>query len=133
MVAKIERKMLSFHNRHRITMADGTVFQYAFESNFSLKYNIKIDGLGWLLHGDTKSLFIGDSYSVGFYELYDADKRIVAVIERGIEPDAKFYKYRVNIYRPEAETKVVAILTTLQHINRAAARTSIPDYIDESR
>ena len=93
-VAHIERKFFSLHERHFITMADGTSFQLSNEFFHIIKDITNIEGLGW--------------------QLYDADGGIIAVI--GQKLLSLHDKYCVDIYRPEAEPIVVAILVTLQHM-----------------
>ena len=61
--------------------------------------------LGWQLRGNILGLN---------FQLYDADGGIIAVI--GQKLLSLHDKYCVDIYRPEAEPVVVAILVTLQHM-----------------
>ena len=104
-VAHIERKVFSFHERHFITMADGTYFELSNELWHIVKDISNIEGLGWVLKGNIAGLN---------FQLYDQEENIIAVISQ------KFLslhdKYCVDIYKPEAEKIVVAILITLQHM-----------------
>lgn len=104
-VAHIERKILTLHERHFITMADGTSFQLSNELWHIIKDVSNIEGLGWVLRGNIIGLN---------FQLWDAQNNIIAVISQ------KFLsihdKYCVDIYQPEAEKTVVAILVTLQHM-----------------
>ena len=73
-----------------------------------------IEGLGWQLRGNIAALN---------FELYDERDQVIAVISQ------KFLslhdKYCVDIYQPEHEQAVVAILVTLQHmIKDREARSS---------
>lgn len=117
LVAHIERKILSLHERHFITMADGLEFEMSNELLHLIKDITNLEGLGWQLRGNI----------VAFnFELYDADGSIIALISQ------KFLsihdKYCVDIYKPQYEHIVIAILVTLQHMVKdredSAAATS---------
>lgn len=117
-VAHIEKKILTLHQRHFITMADGTSFQMTAELFHLVKDITNIEGLGWQLRGNIVGLN---------FELYDSDESIIAVI--GQKMFSLHDKYCIDIYRPELEDKVVAILITLQHMikdkeNAASASSS---------
>ena len=104
-VAHIERKILTLHQRHFITMTDGTVFEVSTELLHLVKDINNIEGLGWQLRGNIIGLN---------FELYDVDDSVIAVI--GQKAISIHDKYCIDIYRPELEDKVVAILVTLQHM-----------------
>ncbi|MBQ7455685.1 MAG: LURP-one-related family protein [Clostridia bacterium] len=104
-VAHIERKIFSLHQRHFVTMADGTQFQLSTELFHLIKDITNIEGLGWQLRGNILALN---------FELYDADESVIAVI--GQKALSIHDKYCIDIYRPEYEDAVVAILVALQHI-----------------
>ena len=110
-VAHIERKFFSIHERHFVTMADGTKFELSNEVMHLIKDITNIVGLGWQLRGNIAGLN---------FELYDADGGIIAVI--GQKMFSIHDKYCIDIYRPEHEQTVIAILVTLQHMmsDRAA-------------
>lgn len=114
-VAHIERKILSLHQRHFVTMADGSRFEISTELFHLIKDINNIEGLGWQLRGNIIGLN---------FELYDADGSIIAVI--GQKMLSLHDKYCIDIYRPELEDKVIAILVTLQHMikDREAAFSS---------
>ena len=118
-VAHIERKFFTLHQRHFVTMADGTRFEVSTELFHLVKDINNIEGLGWQLRGNIVGLN---------FELYDRDESIIAVI--GQKMFSIHDKYCIDIYRPEYEDKVVAILITLQHMIKdreasvAAASTS---------
>ncbi len=111
-VAHIERKFFSLHERHFITMADGGRFELSNELWHLVKDISNIEGLGWQLRGNIAGLN---------FELYDQDGGVIAVISQKML--SIHDKYCVDIYRPEEEKRVVAILVTLQHMmgDRAAA------------
>ena len=117
-VAHIERKFFSLHQRHFVDMADGTKFQVSTEIMHLVKDINNIEGLGWQLRGNVMALN---------FELYDQSENIIAVISQKML--SLHDKYCIDIYRPELEDKVVAILITLQHMirdreNSAAASSS---------
>ncbi len=111
-VAHIERKILTLHERHFITMADGTSFELSNELLHLIKDITNIEGLGWQLRGNILGLN---------FTLYDENGEVVAVI--GQKLLSIHDKYCIDIYQPEHEKTVVAILVTLQHMmkDRAAA------------
>ena len=113
-VAHIERKLLTLHERHFVTMENGTSFQISNELFHIVRDITNIEGLGWQLRGNIAALN---------FELYDEREQVIAVISQ------KFLslhdKYCVDIYQPEHEQAVVAILVTLQHmIKDRQARSS---------
>ena len=117
-VAHIERKLLSLHQRHFVTMADGLSFELSNELFHLVRDITNIEGLGWQLRGNILGLN---------FELYDEKGEIIAVI--GQKMLSLHDKYCVDIYRPEDEKIVAAILVTLQHMiqdREAAASSSSP-------
>ncbi len=117
-VAHIEKKILTLHQRHFITMADGQYFELSNELFHLIKDISNIEGLGWQLRGNILGLN---------FELYDEAGSVIAVI--GQKLISLHDKYCVDVYRPDLEKQVVAILITLQHMirdreNRSAASAS---------
>ncbi len=104
-VAYITRKFWSLHQRHFITMADGLQFQISTEFFHLIKDVNNIEGLGWQLRGNIFGLN---------FELYDQDESVIAVISQKMF--SMHDKYCIDIYRPEDEKIVIAILVTLQHM-----------------
>ncbi|MBR4513883.1 MAG: LURP-one-related family protein [Lachnospiraceae bacterium] len=104
-VAHIEKKFLSFHERHYVTMADGTKFELSNEFFRIIKDITNIEGLGWQLRGNILGLN---------FELYDATDNIIAVISQKLI--SLHDKYCMDIYQLDKEQIVVAILITLQHM-----------------
>ncbi len=107
LVAHMEKKFFSLHERHFITMADGTAFELSNEIFHLIKDITNIEGLGWQLQGNILGLN---------FELYDENGAVIAVIAQKLF--SMHDKYCVDIYRPEHERTVVAILVTLQHMIR---------------
>ena len=116
-VAHIEKKFFTLHERHFVTMADGRKFELSNELWHIVKDVTNIEGLGWQLRGNIVGLN---------FQLYDSDGSIIAVI--GQKMFSLHDKYCIDIYRPEVENIVVAILVTLQHMihdrNVSAASSS---------
>ena len=63
-VAHIERKFFSLHERHFITMADGTSFQLSNEFFHIIKDITNIEGLGWQLRGNILGLNLPEAEPV---------------------------------------------------------------------
>ena len=115
-LAHIERKFFTLHERHFVTMADGNSFELSNEILHIIKDVTNIVGLGWQLRGNILGLN---------FELYDENGEIIAVIAQKML--SIHDKYCIDIYKPEHEEAVVAILITLQHMikdREAAASTS---------
>ncbi|MBR0368055.1 MAG: LURP-one-related family protein [Clostridia bacterium] len=104
-VAHIERKVFTLHERHFVTMASGESFQISNELWHLVKDITNIEELGWQLQGNIVGLN---------FELYDRDGSIIAVI--GQKMFSIHDKYCIDIYKPELEPIVIAILVTLQHM-----------------
>ena len=112
-IAHIERKVFTLHERHFITMADGTKFELSNQLWHLVKDISDIEGLGWQLRGNIAGLN---------FELYDGQENIIAVI--GQKMLSIHDKYAIDIYRPEHEDTVIAILVTLQHMMKDRAASS---------
>ena len=106
-VAHIEKKFFSLHERHFINMTGGPDFELSNELFHLIRDVTNIEGLGWQLQGNILGLN---------FELYDQLGEIVAVFSQKMF--SVHDKYCVDIYRPEYEKTVVAILVTLQHMIR---------------
>jgi uncharacterized protein YxjI len=90
-------------------------FEVSNEFFHLIKDITNIEGLGWQLRGNIAGLN---------FELYDQDERIIAVI--GQKAISLHDKYCIDIYRPDCEKVVVAILVTLIHMmkDRASAASA---------
>ena len=121
-VAHIERKFFTLHERHFIDMADGSHFELSNELWHIVKDVSNLEGLGWQLRGNIAALN---------FQLYDGGGKIIAVISQKLF--SIHDKYCVDIYQPEEEQRVVAILVTLQHMIRdREARSSSSSYSSSS-
>ena len=112
-VAHMEKKIFTLHERHFVTMEDGTAFELSNELFHLIKDITNIEGLGWQLQGNILGLN---------FELYDENGEIIAVIAQKMF--SLHDKYCMDIYRPEYEETVVAILITLQHMIRDRENSS---------
>ena len=120
-VAHIRRKLFTLHERHFVTMASGKEFQLSNELWHIVKDITNIEGLGWQLRGNIIGLN---------FELYDEKGDVIAVI--GQKVLSLHDKYCVDIYKPEHEQTVVAILVTLQHMMRDRAAAGSSSYSSSS-
>ena len=106
-VAHIEAKLLSFHERHYITMADGRRLTLSNEFFHLIRDITNIEELGWQIRGNLLELN---------FALIDGDGLPVAAIAQKM---VSFHdRYCIDIYQPEQEEMVVAIVITLQHMIR---------------
>ena len=96
-------------------MGDGLSFEISNEIMHIIKDVTNIVGLGWQLRGHILGLN---------FELYDENGEVIAVIAQKMF--SIHDKYCIDIYKPEHEKIVVAILVTLQHMikDRQAASSS---------
>ena len=104
-IAHVERKIFTLHERHFVNMADGMDFEISNEILHIIKDVTNIVGLGWQLKGNILGLN---------FELYDENGEVIAVIAQKLF--SVHDKYSIDIYRPEHEKVVIAILITLQHM-----------------
>ena len=104
-VAYIHRKLFTLHERHFIDMADGLSFEMATEWWHIIKDIMNIEGLAWQLRGNILRLN---------FQLYDQNGEIAALISQ--KAISLHDKYCIDIYQPDYEKVVVAILITLQHM-----------------
>ena len=112
-VAHVERKFFSLHQRHFVHMEDGTDFEISTELFHLIQDINNIEGLGWQLRGNILGLN---------FELYDRNGDIIAVIAQKML--SLHDRYGMDIYRPELEAVVTAILITLQHMIRDRQATA---------
>ncbi|MBO7582345.1 MAG: LURP-one-related family protein [Treponema sp.] len=112
-VAHIERKLLTLHERHYITMNDGTKFELSNEIFHIIKDITNIEGLGWQLRGNCLGLN---------FELYDSNSEIIAIISQKML--SIHDKWCVDIYKKEHTNIIVAILISLQHMIKDRQATS---------
>ena len=114
-VAHMEKKLFTLHERHFVSMEDGQDFELSNELFHLVKDITNLEGLGWQLQGNILGLN---------FELYDQAGRILAVFSQKLF--SLHDKYCVDIYAPQHEKTVVAILVTLQHMIRDREAASSP-------
>jgi uncharacterized protein YxjI len=102
-IAHLEKKPVSLHEKHYVSMADGTDFTLSNELLHVVKDITNIEGLGWQIRGN----IIGLSFN-----LIDHDGEPVATI--GKKMISIHDKYCIDMYQPEHEQKVVAIVVQLE-------------------
>ena len=104
-IAHIERKLITLHEIHYVNMDNGNSFTLSNEIMHIIKDVTNIEGLGWKLDGNILQLN---------FTIRDADGELIAVVSQ--KAFSLHDKYSVDIYKPEYEEEVVAILITLQHM-----------------
>ena len=112
-VAHISRKFFTLHERHFVEMADGKRFELSNELFHIIKDITNIEGLGWVLRGNILQMN---------FVLEDTDGSPIALY--GQKLFSLHDKYCVDIFKPQYEEEVVAILVTLQHMIRDRAASS---------
>lgn len=104
-IAHIESKLISLHERHFVDMDNGKSFVLSNEIMHIIKDVTNIEGLGWKLDGNILQLN---------FTLSDENGELIAAVSQ--KAISLHDKYSVDIYKPEYEEEVVAILITLQHM-----------------
>lgn len=106
-IAHIERKLVTLHEVRFIDMIDGKSFALSNELFHIVRDVTNIEGLGWILEGNFLQLN---------FTIRDADGKLIALIHQKMF--SVHDKYAADIYMPEYEAEVVAILIALQHMIR---------------
>ncbi len=107
-IAHLEKKPISLHEIHYVTMADGTHFTLSNELFHVVEDITNIDELGWQIRGNTLGLS---------FNLVDQYEEPVATIGRKMI--SLHNKYCIDIYQPENEQAVVAIVIQLEKMLEA--------------
>ncbi len=107
-IAHLEKRPISLHEKHFITMADGRKFTLSNELLHIVKDVTKIEGLNWKIKGN----IIGLNFN-----LVDEFDRPVATI--GKKMISVHDKYCIGLYRPEEEQIVTAIFIQLEKMLEA--------------
>ena len=102
-VAHLEKKPISLHEKHYITMADGQNFTLSNELFHLVRDITNIEGLGWQLQGDVSGLN---------FTLFDQNGDPVAFI--GQKMISLHNRCSIDLYQPQHEKVVVAIVIQLQ-------------------
>ena len=112
-VAYFERKLLTLHEIHYIDMENGKSFTLSNELMHLIKDVTNIEELGWVIRGNIVELN---------FNLRDENGELLAVVSQ--KAFSIHDKYAVDIYQPEYEEEIVAILITLQHMIRDRANSA---------
>ena len=107
-VAHLEKKPISFHEEHYITMADGKQITLSNELFHIFKDVTNIKGLGWQLQGNVVGLN---------FTLFDQNGEPIAAI--GQKAISLHNRYSIDLYQPQHEKAVVAIVIALQKMLNA--------------
>ena len=107
-IAHLEKKPISLHEKHFVTMADGTSFTLSNELLHIIKDVTNIEGLGWQLQGNIIGLT---------FNLLDEKGQPVARVEKSAI--SVHDKYSMGIYQPDKEQIVVAIVIQLEKMIEA--------------
>lgn len=107
-VAHLEKRPVSLHEKHYITMADGRNFTLSNELFHVVKDITNIEGLGWQIRGNIVGLC---------FNLLDEAGQPVATVDQKIL--SVHDKYTIDIYQPEHEQVVVAIVIQLEKMIEA--------------
>ena len=107
-VAHLEKRPISLHEKHFITMADGRSITLSNEIFHIIKDITNIEGLGWQLQGNIIGLT---------FNLLDEHGRPVARVEK--QAISVHDKYSIGIYQPDQEEIVVAIVIQLEKMIEA--------------
>ena len=107
-IAHLEKRPVSLHEKHFITMADGRKFTLSNELFHVVRDITNIEGLGWQMQGN----FIGLTFN-----LLDEKGEPVATV--GKKAVSIHDNYRIDIYQPAQEQVVVAIVIQLEKMLEA--------------
>ena len=102
-VAYLEKKPISLHEKHFITMANGQKFTLSNELLHIIKDITNIEGLDWKIKGNILGLN---------FMLFDQNDEPVAAI--GQKLVSIHDRYSIDLYQPRYEKIVVAIVVQLQ-------------------
>lgn len=108
LIAHLEKKPISLHEKHFITMADGRNFTLSNELLHVIKDVTNIEGLGWQLKGN----ILGLSFNL-------LDEHGLPVATVGQKMLSIHDKYSIEIYKPDYEQIVVAIVIQLEKMIEA--------------
>ena len=103
LVARLEKKPISLHEEHYITMADGQKITLSNELFHVFKDVTNIRGLDWQLQGNVLGLN---------FTLFDRNGEPIAAI--GQKMVSMHDRYSIDLYQPQHERTVAAIVIQLQ-------------------
>ena len=102
-VAHLEKRPISLHQKHFITVKDGRNITLSTELFHIVQDVTNIEGLGWQIRGNIVGLA---------FNLVDEHGNPVATISR--KALSIHDKYKIDMYQPEQEAVVVAIVIQLE-------------------
>ena len=107
-IAFLEKKPISLHEIHYITMADGRKFTLSNELFHIVEDITNIEGLGWQIRGNVLGLNFNlvDEFE---HPVASIGKKMISIHDR----------YSIGIYQPEYEDVVVAIVIQLEKMIKA--------------
>lgn len=112
-IAHLEKKPVSLHEKHFVTMSDGTSFTLSNEILHVFKDITNIEGLGWQLQGNVIGLH--------FNLLDEKGEPVASVGRKAVSIHDKYY---IDIYQPEYEQIAVAILIQLEKMLEARSENN---------
>lgn len=107
LVSEFSCALFSLHDRHTITMSNGTSFDLTSELFHMFTTVMNIDELGWRMEGD----FVNLNFSIK-----DSHDKLIAVICQKMF--SLHDRYCIDIYDPCYINETVTVVTVLQHILR---------------
>ena len=113
LVANMHRPFFTLHERHFVEMANGKSFTITSELWHIARHIIHIEELGWTINGHILEMN---------YYISDEKENVVAVV--GEKKISLHDKFCIDIYQPEYEEEVIAILITLIHMLQDRRRAS---------
>ena len=119
-VAHLEKKPISLHEKHYITMADGRQFTLSNELFHVVRDITNIEGLGWQLRGNV----IGLNFT-----LYDQNEELIAAI--GQKALSLHNRFSIDLYQPQHEKIVVAIVIALQKMLAARQESASSSFSND--
>ncbi len=115
-IAFLEKKPISLHEIHYITMADGRKFTLSNELFHIVEDITNIEGLGWQIRGNVLGLNFNlvDEFE---HPVASIGKKMISIHDR----------YSIGIYQPEYEDVVVAIVIQLEKMIKAREENKSSD------
>lgn len=113
LVAHLEKRPISLHEKHFITMADGQKFTLSNELFHVIKDVTNIEGLDWQIQGNVLGLN---------FMLFDQNGEPIAAI--GQKMLSIHDRYSIDLYQPRHEKVVVAIVIAFQKMLAARRENS---------
>lgn len=107
-IAHLEKKPISIHEIHYITMADGRKFTLSNELFHIVEDITNIEGLGWQIRGNVLGLS---------FNLVDQNEQPVATV--GKKMLSIHSRFSIDVYQPAYEDVIVAVVIQLEKMIEA--------------